>query len=112
MLGATLLVTLLVLVLSPVLGPLAPVLYYGANGWLLGREFLTAAARRHVDGETAAELRRRHFLAATMMGSAVMVLLTVPVLNIAAPVLGAAAATHLFRFIAPYGGQSSGYRRG
>lgn len=112
MLGATLLVTLLVLLLSPFLGPLAPLFYYGANGWLLGREFLTAAARRHVDADAAAELRRRHAVAATLMGSAVMVLLTVPVLNIAAPVLAAAAATHLFRFIGPYEARSSGYPRG
>ena len=50
----------------PFLGPLAPVLFYGANGWLLGREFFQMAARRaHPRGGGAADLRRAHAGAAS-----------------------------------------------
>lgn len=94
-LGATLVVSLLTLALSPFLGPLAPVVFYGANGWLLGREFFQMAARRHMDAAPARMLRQRHATAALLTGVAIAVLLTVPLLNIAVPVLAAAAFTHL-----------------
>ena len=57
-LGAVVLVSIAVLVVTPFVGPLAPVLFYGANGWLLGREFFHMAARRHLPAEGADALRR------------------------------------------------------
>ncbi len=94
-LGATLVVSLLTLILSPFLGPLAPFIFYGANGWLLGREFFQMAARRHMDAEPARMLRQRNAAAVILTGVAIAFLLTVPILNIAVPVLAAAAFTHL-----------------
>lgn len=94
-LAATLLVGLVTLALMPVLGPLAPLLFYAANGWLLGREFFQMAARRHMEATPAATLRARNTSAVTLTGIAIAFLLTVPVLNIAVPVLAAAAFTHL-----------------
>lgn len=99
-LGAVLVVGIVVLVLTPFVGPLAPVLFYGANGWLLGREFFQMAARRHLDGPSADILRRRRSGAVTALGVGVALLLTVPVLNIMVPVLAAAAFTHLFHIVA------------
>lgn len=97
LMGAVLGVAILSLALTPVLGPLAPVLFYGANGWLLGREFFQMAARRHL-GEAEATARRRA-LSASVTGAGVMIalLLTVPFLNVAVPVLAAATFTHLFQ---------------
>ena len=40
-LGAVVLVSIAVLVVTPFVGPLAPVLFYGANGWLLGASYST-----------------------------------------------------------------------
>lgn len=94
-LGATLGVAVLTLLMTPFLGPLAPLLFYAANGWLLGREFYQMAARRHMEAAPAALLRQRNAAAVTLTGVAIAVLLTVPVLNIAVPVLAAAAFTHL-----------------
>ncbi len=94
-LGATLLVAILTLILTPFIGPLAPVLFYGANGWLLGREFFQMAARRHMDAGPAAALRQRNAAAVVLTGIAIAFLLTVPLLNIAVPVVAAAAFTHL-----------------
>ena len=94
-LGATLLVGLLTLILTPVLGPLAPLLFYAANGWLLGREFFQMAARRHMDAAPAQAMRQRNAAIVTLTGVAIAFLLTVPILNIAVPVVAAAAFTHL-----------------
>ena len=98
-LGAVVLVSIAVLVVTPFVGPLAPVLFYGANGWLLGREFFHMAARRHLPAEGADALRRDRGGAVTALGIGIALLLTVPLLNIVVPVLAAAAYTHLFHII-------------
>ena len=94
--GLVLLVGVLSLVLTPFLGPLAPVLFYVGNGWLLGREFFQMAARRHLHAPQANALRRRYATQATLLGVLIAMLLTVPVLNIVGPILAAVAFTHLF----------------
>ena len=96
LLGAVLLVSLLTLVLTPFLGPLAWLVFYGGNGWLLGREFFQMAASRHLRPPQATALRRRLSGQVTALGILIALLLTVPVLNILVPVLAAAAFTHLF----------------
>lgn len=110
--AAVLGVAILSLLLTPVLGPLAPVLFYGANGWLLGREFFQLAARRHLLEAQATALRRRHGTTVTLAGAMVAVALTVPLVNIAVPLLAAAAFTHLFHLLSAAAGQAPRYRRG
>lgn len=105
-------VGILTLILSPVLGPLSPVLFYGANGWLLGREFFQMAARRHLKETQATALRRTHATRVTMAGALVAVGLTIPFVNIAVPLLAAAAFTHLFHMISGISDQDLRYRRG
>lgn len=94
--GAVIVVGIAVMILTPMVGPLAPLVFYGANGWLLGREFFHMAARRHLDAPAADALRRGRAGAVTLLGIGVALLLTVPVLNIVVPVLAAAAFTHLY----------------
>lgn len=98
-LGAVVLVGIAVLVLTPFVGPLAPVLFYGANGWLLGREFFNMVARRHLPAEGADALRRDRGGAVMALGVGIALLLTVPLVNIVVPVLAAAAYTHLFHIV-------------
>ncbi len=94
--GAIIAVTLVTLMLTPFLGPLASVLFYLGNGWLLGREFFQMAARRHLHAAQASALRRRMAVQATLLGVLIALLLTVPLLNITVPVLAAAGFTHLY----------------
>ncbi|WP_347139752.1 EI24 domain-containing protein [Paracoccus sp. SSK6] len=110
--AAVLVVAVLSLVLTPFLGPLAPLLLFGANGWLLGREFFQMAARRHLDEAQATALRRANGARVTLAGVLVAVALVVPVVNIAVPLLAAAAFTHLFHLISGSAGQGSRYPRG
>lgn len=89
-------VTLITLILTPFLGPLASVLFYLGNGWLLGREFFQMAARRHLYAPQALALRQAKAAQATTLGVLIALLLSVPVLNVLVPVLAAAGFTHLF----------------
>lgn len=94
--AAVVVTTIALLILTPILGPVAPILFYAANGWLLGREFFSLAARRHVSVRATSDLRRDNPVAIITTGVLIALLLTVPVLNIVIPVFAAAAFTHLF----------------
>lgn len=109
---AVLAVAVLSLFVTPVLGPLAPLLFFGANGWLLGREFFQMAARRHMDQVQATTLRKANAGRVTLAGVLVAVALVIPLVNIAVPLLAAAAFTHLFHLISESAGPDSRYPRG
>jgi uncharacterized protein involved in cysteine biosynthesis len=84
------------LVLLPFVGPLYIPLFWVLNGWLLGREYFTLAALRRLPRDEAKAMRKRYrgriWLAGTMMA----VPLSLPLVNLVVPVLGAATFTHLF----------------
>ncbi len=69
------------------------VVFAAVNAVLLGRELTEMAALRHRDDAGNAPLPG--FATRTALGAVVVVLLLVPFVNLLAPVLGAAAATHL-----------------
>ena len=77
--------------------PFAPfAIFYGVNGYLLGREYFTLAAMRRVGRTEARALRRRHRGEVWLAGCLMAVPLTVPLVNLVIPILGAATFTHLF----------------
>ena len=69
------------------------VVFAVVNAVLLGRELTEMVALRHRDDSGAAPLPG--FAMRTLLGGIVVALLLVPFVNLLAPVLGAAAATHL-----------------
>jgi uncharacterized protein involved in cysteine biosynthesis len=92
----TVLVNLVVLPVALVLlvtGVGTALLFWAVNGWLLGIELQEMAWRRHrLFGQARPPLGA---LAQFVLGGIVAALLVVPFVNLLAPVLGAAAATHL-----------------
>lgn len=76
--------------------PLAPVIFYGLNGFLLGREYFHVAALRREGRSGAARLRKRHLPVIWGAGVLMALPLTIPLANLTIPVLGAAAFTHLY----------------
>jgi uncharacterized protein involved in cysteine biosynthesis len=94
--AAVVLGNVLVLVLSILAPPLAPFLLIAVNGWLLGREYVEMVALRRMDRKAARAFRRKHRLRVFGMGAAMATLMAVPLANLFAPLLGAAAATHLY----------------
>ena len=77
--------------------PLSLALYYAVNGKLLGREYFEIVALRHMDGATATELRRRNSGTIWRTGALTAGLLTIPGLNLIAPIIGTAAMVHVFQ---------------
>jgi CysZ protein len=90
-------VSLLALALSVFLGPFGPMLFWALNGWLLGREYFLMAARRHVPRDQARALMRRHSGTLWLAGTLMAAPLSLPLVGLFIPVLGAATFTHLFQ---------------
>ena len=79
-----------------VLAPLAPIIFWVVNGILLGREYgQMVALRRHSAAEAAA-FRRQNRGTLFFAGVLMAIPLTIPVVNLLVPILGAATFTHLY----------------
>ncbi|WP_330629614.1 MULTISPECIES: EI24 domain-containing protein [Thioclava] len=76
--------------------PFAPLLFFGLNGYLLGREYFQMAAARRLRKEQVQALYLKHRWTVWMTGALMAVVLTIPVVNLVVPVLGAATFTHLY----------------
>ena len=75
--------------------PIYVLITWGVNGWLLGREYFEMVAFRRMDRASAHELHRRHNRTFTIAGVIIAVCLTIPFVNLVAPVLGAAFMVHV-----------------
>ena len=73
-----------------------PLLFYAANGWLLGADLGEMVAARHLSGGEMKAWTRDTRWTRWDLGVTVAALLSVPIVNLIAPVLGAAMATHWF----------------
>ncbi len=76
--------------------PVFPFVFYPANGYLLGREYFELVAARRVDDIEARALAKRNRWRLWAAGTIAAGLLTVPVVNLLAPVVATAAMVHLF----------------
>ncbi|SLN43297.1 CysZ-like protein [Pseudoruegeria aquimaris] len=95
-LGVLVLANGVALVLYLLFAPLAPVIFWLLNGFLLGREYFQLVAMRRVGRQQAAVLRREFAPQIWLSGALMAVPLSIPVVNLLIPVLGAATFTHLF----------------
>lgn len=73
-----------------------PIAFFAVNGWLLGRDLGDMVAVRHLDPSQLSDWRARTRGQRFLTGLAASGLFVVPGLNLIAPVVGAAAMTHLF----------------
>ncbi len=87
---------LLALVLYAFFVPAAPFIFWGLNGFLLGREYFQLVAMRRLGRVEAKKAYRRNIGAVWLAGGLMAIPLTVPLLNLIIPILGAATFTHLF----------------
>ncbi|KRC81261.1 EI24 domain-containing protein [Sphingomonas sp. Root241] len=70
--------------------------FFLVNAWLLGRDLGDMVAARHMPYAQLGEWRRQTHLRRLALGAIGTGLFLVPVINLMAPVLGAAMATHAF----------------
>lgn len=73
-----------------------PFIFFGLNGFLLGREYFQLAAMRRIGRDAAEALRQRHGATIWAAGILMSLPLVVPVLNLFIPILGAATFTHIY----------------
>jgi uncharacterized protein involved in cysteine biosynthesis len=80
------------------------VIFYGLNGYLLGREFFEIAAGRYMDLKQAKELRRSKRFTIFGAGVVIAFMTTIPILNLAAPIIAVAFMVHMFQLLRPQSG--------
>ena len=90
-------VNLAAVLIYPFAGPALPLVFWAVNGLLLGREYFTLVAMRRLGRAGAKALRRRHWGQIWLAGTLMAAPLSVPVVNLLIPLLGAATFTHLFQ---------------
>lgn len=79
--------------------PLAPFVFYGLNGFLLGREYYRMIAVRRMGRAEAGKSFRSNLLTIWTAGALMAVPLSIPVINLLVPILGVATFTHIFHAI-------------
>lgn len=86
----------LALILYALVPPATVFIFWGLNGFLLGREYFTLAAMRRLGRQGAKQMRARHSGTIWLAGTLMAIPLSVPLLNLVIPILGAATFTHIF----------------
>ena len=95
-LGILILANIGALLLSMILPVLAPFVFWATNGYLMGREYFQMAAMRRLPRAQAQELFQRHQGAIWIAGILMAIPLTIPLVGLFIPILGAATFTHQF----------------
>ncbi|NVJ93869.1 MAG: EI24 domain-containing protein [Methylocystaceae bacterium] len=72
------------------------VVFYGLNGYLISREYFELVAQRRVGLKKAKALRKAYQGKLLVAGALTTFLLTIPLVNLLAPVVGTAVMVHLF----------------
>mgnify|MGYP003407161297 FL=1 len=98
--GVLIAVNVVALLLYGLVGPFAPLMFWIVNGYLLGREYFGLAAIRRLGRAGARDLRRRNAVRIWLAGILMAAPLSLPLVNLVIPVLGAATFTHLFHAMA------------
>ncbi len=76
--------------------PFAPFIFWALNGFLLGMEYFQLAAMRRLGRAKAREMRKRNRWTIWGAGILMAMPLSVPLVNLVIPILGAATFTHLY----------------
>lgn len=77
--------------------PFNLILFYSLNGYLLGREYFEAVALRRLDERQTRALRRARGGRVFLAGVVIAFLLTIPFVNLVAPVIATGFMVHLFQ---------------
>lgn len=77
--------------------PLNLVLFYMVNGYLVSREYFDMVAQRRLAPGDVKRLRRSHRGRLQLAGMALVLLMTIPILNLLTPVLGTAFMVHVYQ---------------
>ena len=71
-------------------------MFYGLNGYLLGREFFELVAIRRLPQTEARALRKQKQTVVIGIGAVFAFLMTLPIINLLTPIIATATMLHLF----------------
>ena len=94
--GVNLLALIPYLIFLIFFGPLALLVAYAVNGYLLGREYFELVGARRMAPKDVANLRSKNGNRTWLAGSLMAAALSIPIMNLIIPVLGVATITHQF----------------
>ncbi len=103
-LGLMIVVNIVALGLYFIVGPFGPLLFWAVNGYLLGREYFQMVAMRRLGRAGALAARKRHRARIWIAGFLMAAPLSIPLVNLFVPILGAATFTHMFHRLERSGG--------
>jgi uncharacterized protein involved in cysteine biosynthesis len=92
--------------------PFNGIVFFGVNGYLLGREYFELAALRRLPAADVRRLWRAHRPRLITGGIVIAVLLSVPLLNLVAPIVATAFMVHLLHGLRPEASQTGSGRTG
>lgn len=95
-LGVLIAANLMAIVLYIIFTPFALLIFWALNGFLLGREYFTLAAMRREGRAGAKRLRSKHAAKIWLAGVLMAAPLSIPLVNLFIPILGAATFTHIY----------------
>ena len=78
------------------LPPLNLILFYGVNGYLFGREYFEIVAFRRQSPSEAKRVRRRFRRRLFLAGILITVMMTIPIVNLFAPIVATGFMVHVF----------------
>ncbi len=79
--------------------PFAPLIFWSLNGYLLGHEYFQLAAMRRIGYANAKKLRKENAGKIWLAGTFMAIPLSIPLVNLIIPILGAATFTHIYHAI-------------
>ena len=86
----------LILLVFLIFGPFFPFVFYSINGYLLGREYFELVALRRLSPVAVKQLYILNRGKLLLVGVLMSILLTIPFINLIAPVVITASMVHLF----------------
>jgi uncharacterized protein involved in cysteine biosynthesis len=95
-LGILIAANVVALFLYVIFTPAAPFIFWALNGFLLGMEYITLVAIRRIGRAEAKAFRRKHRGTVWLAGILMAIPLSVPLINLLIPILGAATFTHIY----------------
>ncbi len=99
-LGILVAANIMAIVLYLLIPPAAIFIFWALNGYLLGMEYFQLAAMRRLGRAKATALRKENRGRIWMAGTLMAMPLSLPLVNLVIPILGAATFTHIFHAIA------------
>jgi len=93
---AILVVLNIFMLLFLIVPPVFPFVFYGVNGYLLGREYFELVALRRMSPAQAKELRLKNKRKILIFGILIALLLSIPLINLLTPIIATAAMLHMF----------------